>query len=613
MTNVNTTSMCAATCTVDLNVAWFGSNKNVATQVVFDQVYALNIKQLIHEEAQKLLQHALMPFFPHMPHYASVRVFWGHTGLELTQSPDCWSDARENLLASHCSSDCNMATSSLSSSLLSSSSGDLMPRVAAAWTLLTDLIHSAAAIAVNAASLPTLKHQDNTTDKTADLKKIVVPTLYVTRYSDTELVRGLVMTGQWCFFVASQPNERTDKLKEHISNDRKLMLFLARCRSPAAAQLATPALLDDKEFVLALFKICGSNLSVVSPRLRGDTDVVKAAIDACACNSAHGYRRVLAYVPRDAQCDRSLVLAAVNKYGTDLEFARDDFKADRSVVTAAVQNDGLALAYANDVLKDDVAVVSKAVLQSPDALLHASPRIQSDCAFVAKHVQCFQYASASVRSNKHAVIQVVRKCGQQLAHAADHLRSDRDVVVAALCNSGLALQFVNEPLRSNRALVLQTVKRWPDAYQFVHESLKICPEVVRAAWPYFSNLNVANFPPALRHNLMQDRSFVLKFVSSSGHLFASALQYAADNLRNDRQVVLAAIKHNPGALEFASEALRDDRSLVLAAGSLQHASVRLRGDKQLLLEVVKRCKERCKLDLTLMYAAEELLQTGTLL
>lgn len=90
---------------------------------------------------------------------------------------------------------------------------------------------------------------------------------------------------------------------------------------------------------------------------------------------------------------------------------------------------------------------------------------------------------------------------------------------------------------------------------------------------------------------MQDRSFVLQFVSSPSRSFTSALLYVAEHLRSDREVVIAAIKRHPGALEFASEALKDDRECVLAAGSLEHASSRLRGNRKLLLDIVAQKKQ----------------------
>jgi hypothetical protein len=62
------------------------------------------------------------------------------------------------------------------------------------------------------------------------------------------------------------------------------------------------------------------------------------------------------------KADRVVVLSAVSKNGSSLEYADDTLKVDREVVLAAVSNDGCALEYADDTLKADREVVLTAVL-----------------------------------------------------------------------------------------------------------------------------------------------------------------------------------------------------------------------------------------------------------
>ena len=51
-----------------------------------------------------------------------------------------------------------------------------------------------------------------------------------------------------------------------------------------------------------------------------------------------------------------------------------------------------------------------------------------------------------------------------------------------------------------------------------------------------------------------------------------ALQHASEELRNDREVVLAAVKQNGKALELASEELRNDMAVVVEAVQQRPAS-----------------------------------------
>jgi hypothetical protein len=66
-----------------------------------------------------------------------------------------------------------------------------------------------------------------------------------------------------------------------------------------------------------------------------------------------------------------------------------------------------------------------------------------------------------------------------------------------------------------------------------------------------------------------------------------ALEYASDDLKNDREVVLAAVQQNGLALEYASDDLKNDREVVLAAVqqdgfALEYASTNLQDDKEVV-------------------------------
>ena len=74
---------------------------------------------------------------------------------------------------------------------------------------------------------------------------------------------------------------------------------------------------------------------------------------------------------------------------------------------------------------------------------------------------------------------------------------------------------------------------------------------------------------------------------------ACALQFACDKLKNDRAVVLAAVKQKGWALRFAHNKLKNDRAVVLAAvkqngEALQYASDALKNDRALVLAAVRQ-------------------------
>ena len=113
-------------------------------------------------------------------------------------------------------------------------------------------------------------------------------------------------------------------------------------------------------------------------------------------------------------------------------------------------------------------------------------------------------------------------------------------------------------------------------------NLKVDREVVLAA--------VSNDGRSLEYAddaLKADHAVVLAAVSNEGR----ALQYADDTLKADREVVLSAVSKNGSALEYADDTLKVDREVVLAAvsndgRSLEYADDALKADHAVVLAAV---------------------------
>jgi len=93
---------------------------------------------------------------------------------------------------------------------------------------------------------------------------------------------------------------------------------------------------------------------------------------------------------------------------------------------------------------------------------------------------------------------------------------------------------------------------------------------------------------------------------------ALSLQDAPDNIRSDREVVVAAVRHLGNNLIYASEELRDDKEIALLASSspgfggvYQHLSTELRADRELLLAALEQSSPLSPGD-ALRHAADEL-------
>ena len=98
--------------------------------------------------------------------------------------------------------------------------------------------------------------------------------------------------------------------------------------------------------------------------------------------------------------------------------------------------------------------------------------------------------------------------------------------------------------------------------QNMRNDMDIVLEALRA-WRPKSKTGRGSLLQYVSPELRDDRDIVLAAVAKSG----AVLEYASPNLRSDREVVLAAVLESGRALKHASSELQKDRELVLAAAS----------------------------------------------
>jgi len=88
-------------------------------------------------------------------------------------------------------------------------------------------------------------------------------------------------------------------------------------------------------------------------------------------------------------------------------------------------------------------------------------------------------------------------------------------------------------------------------------------------------------------HLKSDREVVMTAVSQDG----IALEYAADHLKSDREVVMTAVRQDGVSLEYAADHLKSDREVVMTAVSvmgyaLRYAAKKFQADKEVAMTAV---------------------------
>lgn len=155
--------------------------------------------------------------------------------------------------------------------------------------------------------------------------------------ADEEVLRAL---------VAGNPME-LEHMPASIKEDRDFVLELLS-RNGDALHFAGD-FRDDGDCVEAAV-LNPMNLRWASARLRGDRDLALKVLNAVVPIDWHERGSGVAltplqYMSRELRGDKELVLLAVNKYGSALQFAESALRMDREVVTAAIGADPMALEH----------------------------------------------------------------------------------------------------------------------------------------------------------------------------------------------------------------------------------------------------------------------------
>lgn len=146
----------------------------------------------------------------------------------------------------------------------------------------------------------------------------------------------------------------------------------------------------------------------------------------------------------------------------------------------------------------------------------------------------------------------------------------------------IALRFMNEHERSDKAIVLAAVKQRGVSLYYASDELKQDIEVVEAA--ILQDPLAWNF---IAPDLKSNRSFILRMASKE----ATTLYFADIPLKDDQEIVEAAISLDPFSLAYAGDSSKGNRNIVTKAyknrtSALQFAKRSLRGDKDFMLPLI---------------------------
>lgn len=171
-------------------------------------------------------------------------------------------------------------------------------------------------------------------------------------------------------------------------------------------------------------------------------------------------------------------------------------------------------------------------------------------------------------ASEDIVKEYLKEDGRNLVHMGDWQKNNKELVNIALESNSVAMYYVGNELRKDRDFVKESVAKYPNALYFLNEYKDNKPLVMRAVKADGLALKFAS------ERLQGDKDIVMAAVKTYG----PALEFASPKLKDDFEVVVEAMKTSKSAvLKYASDRVKDaienyDKSQNTLKAKLEHAN-----------------------------------------
>lgn len=263
--------------------------------------------------------------------------------------------------------------------------------------------------------------------------------------------------------------------------------------------------------------------------------------------------------------DPSLVLAQVKQNGLLLQHAPLCLN-DQKIIKAAFMQNPSSLRFAHHESKNDPTFIKALISFSEEAYFEASISCQKDPEVVTellkKNGKLLLRLSDEQRRLKSNIILSLQSAQYDLSVASD-FTDDRDIMLAAYAK-GCPLKMINPALNDDDLFVSKAIElRGWDVYNRASERVKALPHVKVAAYKkrfMKKSLHPDQIEILQKHcsQIFDDDEFIMNFVKTDGSFF----QYASSRLKQNKTIILAAIKNEPTIFHHVHDSLLDKEFII---------------------------------------------------
>ena len=183
--------------------------------------------------------------------------------------------------------------------------------------------------------------------------------------------------------------------------------------------------------------------------------------------------------------------------------------------------------------------------------------VKSELQFEEKAYADFKkYLETDAFNNLEFVKEVIKLDADIFNLIPRKFQEDKEICKELLNINGKVLQFVNEDFKKDKEIVIAAINNYPINIQYASNEIKNDEEIARmVVCKFYQGDFLKYFSEELRNN----KDFILDAVKFDG----KALEWVSEELKNDKDVVLKAIENYPIVIQYASDELRNDKEIIL--------------------------------------------------
>ena len=159
------------------------------------------------------------------------------------------------------------------------------------------------------------------------------------------------------------------------------------------------------------------------------------------------------------------------------------------------------------------------------------------------------------------------------------------IVITAMYDEISNFCYAGDTLQNDKKKMLEVLKNYPDALQYANEKIQTDKDII--------DFIIRTQAEALNYakHFNQNKELVLFAIEAASDGWI--LQYVSETLKNDQDVVLAAVKEDSEVFQFASIHLRRNKEFIKTIDHhvqicevIQHADDTIKADKEIMLLAV---------------------------